>query len=468
MAKKKIKRLDVFMSSARLDEELSGRYLSLIRNNIEREIKSKIGNDRLIINRDIDGINLAENWLEIRKNVCFLIPIVSPSYLASYPCLIALAKFYGYEQMVGIGNLILPVEFKSVTGLLTYPNPFADILGKRYSADLRDLWHEGSEHPNVHREIIGLAQVITEVYAYSLLKGLPAVDSSFSSAVRQPEPKRIPRQKAVRPVITHEFDKSYLWKNGTVFRDIYEHWCPELVALPAGSFLMGSPLDEEERDDNEGPQHKVTISYPFALGRYTVTFEEYDHFCERTQREKPTDRHWGRHRRPVVNVSWEDAQAYCAWLSGETGKLYRLPSEAEWEYACRAGTATPFWTGATISTWQANYDGAYIYGSGRKGVCRKRTVPVDDPGFPANPFGLYHMHGNVWEWVEDCWHNSYENAPVDGSTWTEGYEIPLRRILRGGSWFVNPGFLRSAFRLSFGSEDRYFNAGFRVARALAP
>jgi formylglycine-generating enzyme required for sulfatase activity len=240
-----------------------------------------------------------------------------------------------------------------------------------------------------------------------------------------------------------------------------------MVVIPAGSFVMGSPEDEEGRSADEGPQHRVNFSSPFALGRYPVTFAEYDHFCTETGRELPPDQGWGRGRRPVINVSWEDARAYCTWLSEQTGLAYRLPSEAEWEYACRAGTTTPFWTGPTISTEQANYDGNYTYGFGRTGECRKQTTPVDV--FEANPWGLHDMHGNVWEWCEDCRNDSYEGAPRDGSAWL--HEHCHFRVLRGGSWNFIPVGLRSAYRGWYDANVRNTplgSNGFRVARTLTP
>ena len=208
--------------------------------------------------------------------------------------------------------------------------------------------------------------------------------------------------------------------------------------VPAGSFMMGSSSHEEGRDDDEGPVHRVTIPAPFAVGRYEVTRGEFARFVEAAGHSTGNSCHtyedggWkdrsGRNwrnpgyrqdnREPVVCVNWEDARAYVNWLSRETGKPYRLPSEAEWEYSARAGTTGPFHFGATISTDQANYDGNYIYGSGREGVYRKKTVPVGS--FPANGFGLHAVHGNVWEWVEDCWHASYRGAPSDGSAWVTG------------------------------------------------
>ena len=164
-------------------------------------------------------------------------------------------------------------------------------------------------------------------------------------------------------------------------------------------------------------------------------------------------------------VNWEDARAYVNWLSRETGKPYRLLSEAEWEYSARAGTTGPFHFGATISTDQANYDGNYIYGSGREGVYRKKTVPVGS--FPANGFGLHAVHGNVWEWVEDCWHASYRGAPSDGSVWVTGGDCGSR-VLRGGSWISLPRDLRSADRNGITAGIRNYFSGFRVTRTLTP
>jgi hypothetical protein len=164
-------------------------------------------------------------------------------------------------------------------------------------------------------------------------------------------------------------------------------FAPELVVvIPTGSFVMGSLEDEPERLELEGPQHSVTFARPFALGQYPVTFEEYDHFCEGTRREPPPDEGWGRGRRPVINVSWEDAQAYCGWLTEQTGQGYRLPSEAEWEYACRAGTTASFWTGKAIGADRANYAANFSNVYGRKGEHRGHTTPVDS--FEANP-GVY-------------------------------------------------------------------------------
>jgi formylglycine-generating enzyme required for sulfatase activity len=216
--------------------------------------------------------------------------------------------------------------------------------------------------------------------------------------------------------------------------------------------MMGSTDTDKEALDREKPRHKVTIGNRFGVGRYPVTFQEYDRFAEETGGDKPGDKGWGRTRRPVINVSWEDAKAYVEWLSGETGEAYRLLSEAEWEYACRAGTETRYCFGDTITAKQANFDGKV-----------GKTTEVGS--YPANPWGLYDMHGNVWEWADDVWHDNYEGAPDDGRAWTEG-GADGRRVVRGGSWYLKPGGARSAFRYWLGFDLRSNDFGFRVARTF--
>jgi formylglycine-generating enzyme required for sulfatase activity len=246
---------------------------------------------------------------------------------------------------------------------------------------------------------------------------------------------------------------------------------PQMVAVPPGRFLMGSPSTEERwhgYDGREEPQHEVAIDYSFALGQHAVTFAEWDAaLAAGVKLNKPEDRGWGRDRRPVINVSWDDAMAYLGWLNERLGlagrpDAYRLPSEAEWEYACRAGTTTPFSTGGTITPKQANYDGNYTYGSGPKGTYHAKTQPVSS--YPSNAFGLYDMHGNVWEWCADQWHETYQGAPADGSVWDGG--DASRRVVRGGSWLNDPQDLRSASRNWGGTTDRGSDVGFRVARTL--
>jgi formylglycine-generating enzyme required for sulfatase activity len=245
------------------------------------------------------------------------------------------------------------------------------------------------------------------------------------------------------------------------FKDCAE--CPEMVMIPAGEYVMGSPPSEPFRGAED--QHTVTIGKSFAMGKYEVTFDEWDACIADggCRGSKPDDQGWGRGRRPVIDVSWPDAKAYADWLGRKTGKRYRLATEAEWEYAARAGTKTPFSFGATITTDQANYDGAAGYGDGPKGVTRGMTVPVGS--FPPNAFGLHDMHGNVWEWVEDCYSDEYtDRVPRDGSA----YLRPdcLGRVMRGGSWEDHPGDVRAAARVASEVNDQTWSDGFRVVREM--
>ena len=236
-----------------------------------------------------------------------------------------------------------------------------------------------------------------------------------------------------------------------------------MVVVPSGSFMMGSPESEEGRGDDEGPVRRVTIGYRLAVGMFEVTFREWDACVSDggCGGYRPDDK-WGRYEHPVIEVSWKNAKGYVEWLRRKTGKRYRLLSEAEWEYVARAGTTTPFHTGRTISTEQANYDGNHTYGSGREGAYRERTTPVGS--FEPNGFGVYDVHGNVWELVEDCWNISYRRAPTDGSAWLR--EDCDRRVLRGGSWDKRPEELRSANRIWDRPRSRHDLVGFRVARTL--
>lgn len=267
---------------------------------------------------------------------------------------------------------------------------------------------------------------------------------------------------------------------GAEFRD--GEGLPLMVTLPPGRFLMGSPDGELERLDREGPQHEVHIDYSLAVGKYPVTVREFRQFIEATAHNMGSNaRVWtsgawedklGMGWRnpgfsqdashPVTCINWADAQEYVSWVARQTGRAYRLLSEAEWEYACRAGTTTPFSFGESISTRRANYNGDETYGAGPKGDYRQRTTLVD--AFPANAFGLNDMHGNVLEWTQDCWNDSYSGAPSNGSDRKQG--DCTRRVLRGGSWLNVPRILRSASRSWGTATSRYNNAGFRVARTL--
>ena len=240
-----------------------------------------------------------------------------------------------------------------------------------------------------------------------------------------------------------------------VFRDPLKEGSkgPEMIWIPAGTFRMGD-IQGTGRDD-EKPVHDVSVD-SFAMGRYPVTFAEYDRFAEATGAKKPDDRGWGRDTRPVINVSWDDATAYAKWLSEQTGHEYRLPTEAEWEYAARAGTETDYWWGNEIGKNLCNCDG-----SGSK-WSDKQTSPVGS--FAANPWGLYDTVGNVWEWVQDFYSDSYKEQSPPPNKNPTGPSTGQSRVNRGGGWLGTASSGRVAYRDSFDPGDSFFNLGLRLLR----
>ncbi|KST62496.1 sulfatase-modifying factor protein [Mastigocoleus testarum BC008] len=226
----------------------------------------------------------------------------------------------------------------------------------------------------------------------------------------------------------------------------------EMVKIPGDTFTMGSPEDEEGRSKDEGPQRQVTVP-EFFMGKYQVTQAQYQQIMGANPSNFKGD------KRPVEKVSWNNAVEFCKKLSQKTGRTYRLPSEAEWEYACRAGTTTPFYFDKTITTNLVNYNGDDTYASAPRGIYRQKTTEVGT--FPPNAFGLYDMHGNVWEWCQDTWHDNYKDALKDGSLLLDNDNRP-QRVLRGGSWGSLPKNCRSAARIRYVSDYGYDNLGFRV------
>lgn len=233
-----------------------------------------------------------------------------------------------------------------------------------------------------------------------------------------------------------------------------------MALIPRGDFLMGSPEGNLEHSKSEYPKHKVFLS-SFLMGRYPITQAQYESVMGSNPSSTYDKDRFVSPNKPVVGMSWHDSADFCDRLAEITGRPYRLPTEAEWEYACRAGTTTPFHFGKTLTTEVANYDGNYTYANGPKGEFRNGTTSVDCFGI-ANAFGLSDMHGNVSEWCQDYWHENYENAPTDGTAWIEGGN-PSYRVRRGGSWFFEPAFCRSAYRDDFGlPELSDSHIGFRV------
>ena len=252
---------------------------------------------------------------------------------------------------------------------------------------------------------------------------------------------------------TGDNDKLVWMKPGESFRDLDNG--PELVLIKPGKFWMGSK--DGEGHDDERPRHEVTFLKPLLVGKYPVTFAEWDAaVAVGGVQHKPDAQTWGRGKRPVIDVSWEDAKAFAAWISKSTGKAYRLLTEAEWEYCCRAGTMTAYSTGDSITNAQAQLSEGNF-------ATAMQTVKVGK--FPANPFGLFDMHGNVFEWCEDIWHHDYKGAPADGTSKMQSSD-ESRRVVRGGSWINTPRGLRSAYRNRGSTDVRGSSLGFRLARTL--
>ena len=348
------------------------------------------------------------------------------------------------------------------------PGPADGLFGPRTRAAIRGWQEAGGKAVTGHldeasAQALAAAGGETEAVASAEAEGEAEQECRFTRdlcermGLAEPEAAAGAKEEseavAEKPAPAQEEDDGGRdWKVGRKFQDCEE--CPEMVVVPEGSFMMGSTVG----DDDERPVHEVTIARPFAVGVYEVTFAEWDACVSDggCGGYRPDDKGWGRGKRPVIYVSWEDAQGYVRWLSGRTGEAYRLLNESEWEYVARAGTTTRYWWGNEIGRNRANCDGC---GSRWDD---ERTAPVGS--FSPNAFGLQDVHGNVREWVEDCWNESYNGAPSNGSAWTSG--DCERRVLRGGSWYNRPGVLRSAYRSRSTTGYRVDYGGFRVARTL--
>jgi len=452
---------DAFLSYTRFDDRRD--RITDFRTGLSESVQ-EVSGEPFNIFQDVDdeeGITIGEPWKgklnEVLNQARFFIPVLTPSFFRSEPCRQELRTFLDLEQKVGRRDLVLPIYWITCPvleeGHLKAADELAQEIDERQRWDWRELLFEDLTSAACRRELHALSTQI-ERARRNVLRVVETVEpkivgettrtstppskpvSSTKSEQTPPKPKPTPKKAKSVPT---------LWTPGEVFRDIDEPWCPEMVKIPAGTFLMGSAEDEEGRFDNEGPQHDVTISHDFALGRYPVTFEEYDYFCEATKREKPKDRGWGRGRRPVIYVSHQDAEAYCAWLTDVTKASYRLPTEAEWEYACRAGTTHAYAFGKTISDQQANFE-------------RNVNTTTEVGAYPANGWNLQDMHGNLWEWCADA-PRTYGPEPV-----TDPEGTGTERVLRGGSWSGLARRLRSAARSASGPGERGNDVGFRCAR----
>ena len=269
-------------------------------------------------------------------------------------------------------------------------------------------------------------------------------------------------------IITERIESSAKYRQESLDNDVNL----DMIFIPGGNFLMGTDTTQikelcrkycSDWPKYEQPQHEVSVK-PFLMAKYPVTQAQWRVIALRKDLKykldlNPEASFYKGNNLPVEKVSWHHAQEYCLRLSRLTGKKYRLPSEAEWEYACRAQTSTPFYFGETITTDLANFNGNYTYGLAKKGAYRARTTEVGI--FYPNAFGLYDLHGNVWEWCADSWHESYEDAPIDGSSWVDDKNNIGQKVLRGGSWYYDPLGCRSAYRFNYASDDFYDLIGFR-------
>ncbi len=286
-----------------------------------------------------------------------------------------------------------------------------------------------------------------------LLGTMAAASAAFAQAPAAPAKQAAPKAAAPKAPASKPEE----------FRDC--DICPPMVVVLPGSFDMGSPASEKGRSSNEGPVHKVDIAYRYAVGKHEVTFAEWD-ACVADggcRQYKARDHGLGRGNKPVIDVTWIHAKAYTIWLSGKTGKEYRLLSEAEWEYAARAGTKTPYWWGPAANHEYSNYGKDKCCGSEVRGRDQwEMTAPVGS--FPPNAFGIHDMLGNVWEWVEDCWQETYDVTPRDGAPTKDGNCNV--RVMRGGAWSSMPVKLRVAHHDAYPPDDRGEFIGFRIARSM--
>jgi hypothetical protein len=442
-----------FWSYTSSDNASAGGRLSVLRQMLADELQLLVGQKpKVRLFQDVATIPYGADWAKAigaaLAESSFLIPIVSPAFLHSEWCCKEVMAFDQRQRALGRDDLIFPFYYVDIEDMApgeAHDPAVLALLKSKQRFDFRALRRKSPESEEVADGLAALAEAIRK----ALRRGVgtnpeppakPAPRPTFVTWTRVADPPEPPAKPGPRP--------------GDVMG---EPPGPEMVLIPAGTFMMGVPEAESKReginDDDARPVHKVTVPRPFWLGKYPVTRGEYAVFANATGRggepwSKPGFPQDDRH--PVVNVSHDDAVAYMQWLSQQTGQTYRLPSEAEWEYAARGGTTTArYWGEAAGKTGEHAHFGVWD-GTRAAG------------GFPANPFGLHDMLGNVLEWTADAWHSDYQGAPADGSAWLgDGAAF---RVLRGGSWFSVARNVRSADRARNAPTDRNDGIGFRCAR----
>jgi formylglycine-generating enzyme required for sulfatase activity len=352
------------------------------------------------------------------------------------------------------------------------------LLAAAEAEGVRILWVSLSpclvEHTPIHayQAVLPLDHYLEEMSPFEQQRALKRIAETIRDALKEPEPEPAPQPETDPDPVAAPAAEPRQVEVEAAEQELGAGVSLRLIQVPAGQFLMGSPADEPQRFEDEGPQHRVRLP-GFLMAQMPITQAQWRQVAS-WQERKPE--RWGRQlnpnpsrfskqadsdQRPVERVTWLDAMEFCHRLSQRTGRHYTLPSEAQWEYACRAGSTMPFAFGATLTDQLANYDATTTYGDGPKGEYREQTTPVGM--FAANAWGLHDMHGNVWEWCLDHWHDSYEGAPSDGSaSLTPSASEEEQRLLRGGSWSDFPRFCRSASRDHDQPVNAYNDVGFRV------
>ena len=478
-----------FWSYSRDDDKRSRGRLSQLRALFSDELQSRVGRTpRVELFQDVQAIAYGDEWenkLQLAlQDASFIIPILTPAFLQSEWCCREVTRFLEMAALSGRRPLVFPIHYVPTDHVCPdrldecHDGTVLHFLRSRHFCDLRLLRHEPADSAEVTRSIEKLADAIF----IALRSEQNAIDAKSTSEVPNTPMEAIsasPLHQAsigslppsVRsPIVDKQSDQIARSTKLVVIppsepiqlpRDVTNHEesnYPRMVLVSAGSFLMGIPDGEcqhESASANARPQHRVTIKHEFYLGEFPVTHGEYSRYVAESgytsdrgawrQSSFPQD-----DRHPVINVSHADAEAYAAWLSRKTGHVYRLPTEAEWEYAARAGTVTANYWGDDIADMRRH-----------SGVRRSGTTPVGL--FLPNGFGLYDMLGGVWEWMADVWHDSYKGAPTDGSAWTT-HGNQSRRVLRGGSWLFGNDSARVDRRSDTDSSYRSDDVGFRVAK----
>jgi formylglycine-generating enzyme required for sulfatase activity len=410
--------------------------------------------DNQVIHRDIK----LENIIKSKNGTLFLIDFgvskeTTGSILTRVGTITGTPGFAPPEQFRGIVYHSSDLYSLAVTCVRLLTGHLQEINGVDKLFDTNTMQWQWQKYVSVSQELKDVLETMLQdipANRYQSATEVLAALSNTKARVRQQVSPHSSKQSIYSPINIPKLPENT--PLDTFTEDLGKGVKLEMIAIPGGTFLMGSPENEVERFSDESPQHEVTVP-GFFIGKYQLTQLQYQTIMGTNPSYFKGD------NRPVEGVGWEDAVKFCQKLNHRTLGNYRLPSEAEWEYACRAGTKTPFHFGDNVTTDLVNYNGNYPYPSAPKGKYREQTTDVGI--FPPNAFGLYDMHGNVWEWCEDERHENYINAPTDGSSWQSRISLG-QKVLRGGCWHDYARYCRSACRLKSPCCSRNYFYGFRV------